>query len=176
MSKIMANDPSFTAWGWVVFDTDKPKDVLDCGCIKTENSQKKRNLRAGDDRVRRISIINNQLLGIIDKHEVNYILAEAPTGSQSSSAAMMIGAVTGIIQTIADCRKTPIDWYTIHDIRKVLGIRVNSSKPDIFKAVSKKYKGTWYANKPKYVQEAIADAIAVYNCGSVLSKVNLWGN
>ena len=45
---ILTNDPSLTAWGWVVL---RGNAIVEAGCIKTESQAKKRRIRKGDDRI-----------------------------------------------------------------------------------------------------------------------------
>jgi Holliday junction resolvasome RuvABC endonuclease subunit len=112
----MAHDPSLTAWGWVVIN--QFQKVVAYGAIKTEPSDKKLKLRKGDDRMRRISEINEQLKRAMTKHDVRYMLAELPHGSQSASAAVMVGVTSGIIQTISVWSGIAVEWYSEHEAKK----------------------------------------------------------
>ena len=169
---ILANDPSFTGWGWVV--VNMKGNVVDVGCIKTESESKKRRIRKGDDTVRRIGEINEQLSKVISENNVQIILSELPHGSQSASAAVMIGAVAGIMQTMADCKGLPIDWYGESDAKKHLLNKRSATKEETIKAISKIYNIPWTG--VKYKDEAIADAMAIYHVAksqSPLLKMNL---
>lgn len=155
---ILTNDPSFTAWGYAVVSGE---NVITTGCIKTEPEHKKRRIRKGDDTVRRISEINHNLINLIKTHNINLILCELPHGSQNASAAVMIGAVTAIMQTLADTFNIAIEWYSEQDSKKHLLNKKAATKQEVIDAVKSKYKLKWHGIK--YKDEAVADAMAVYH-------------
>jgi Holliday junction resolvasome RuvABC endonuclease subunit len=170
--RILTNDPSFTAWGWAVIDMKG--EVIKVGCIKTEPESAKRRIRKGDDTVRRIGEINDVLLSVIGEYNIQILLCELPHGSQNAQAAVMIGAVTGITQTLADCKGLPIDWYSEQDAKKHLLHKKSAVKKEIIDAISQIYKVPWKG--VKYHDEAVADAMAIYHVAksqSPLLKMNL---
>lgn len=157
---VLACDPSLTAWGYSVIRNGK---IIKVGCIKTEGTPtKKRRIRKSDDTFRRIDEINEELLQTISTLEVNYIVSEAPHGSQSSSAADAIGIVKGILHTMAKCMDIPIEWYSEGDAKNaVLGKCHGASKHDMVKAIDCLYKVEW--TKAGFRNEAIADSLAIYH-------------
>jgi len=155
---ILTNDPSITAWGWVVIKQNG--NILDVGCIKTTPEQKKRRIRKGDDTTRRISEITQSLLQIINKYGVNYILSELPHGSQNAQAAVMIGIVTGIVQTMSDCLNIPVEWYSEMDAKKTLLGKRSASKQETIEKICIEYDPPYTGTKFK--DEAIADALAIH--------------
>jgi len=156
---ILTNDPSSTAWGWAVLDV-KGK-VIATGCIKTEPEHKKLRTRVSDDRARRTSEIVRKLLAIIKKHNVHCILTEAPHGSQNANAAVMIGIVQGIVQTMADLLSLPIEYYSEQDSKKELLGKKSATKTETIVAIGKLY-GHSFLTGTKYIDEAVADALAVH--------------
>lgn len=159
---ILTNDPSMTAWGYVILSTRGR--IIVHNCIQTKPDPKKNRIRKGDSTVRRISEINKELLSIIKKHNVRYILSELPHGSQNAQAAVMIGIVTGIIQTISDTLGVGIEWYSEMDSKNfVLGKR-SATKQEMIKKINELYKVQW--SKYKYHNEAIADALAIHYIAS----------
>jgi len=155
---ILTNDPSITAWGWAVLDWEG--NVLKVGCIKTEGSQKKQRIRKGDDTVRRISEINRVLLRMIKHYNVTYILSELPHGSQNARAAVMIGVVAGIAQTISDALKIGIEWYSEADAKKCLLGRRSATKAETIYHIQNLYDVPW--TNTKWRDEGIADALAIH--------------
>jgi len=155
---ILNNDPSVTAWGWSI--TDWKENILDAGCIKTKSEHKKRRIRKGDDTVRRISIINKKLKEIVDEYNVGFMTSELPHGSQSASAATMIGIVTGIIQTWSDALNIGIEWYSQGDVKKCLFGRQSVTKAEMIDKIDSIYSVPW--TDIKYRDEAIADSLGVY--------------
>ena len=165
--RILTNDPSLTAWGWAVVDSNN--FVQKVGCIKTSSENKVRRIRKGDDTVRRVSEINYELLKIIRENNVNMILSELPHGSQNASSAVMMGIVTGIVQTIADVLGLPIEWYSEADAKKCLIGRRSVSKSETVRAITFEYTVPW--KNVKYHDEAVADAIAIYHVAKSQSAI-----
>lgn len=169
---IMANDPSMTAWGWVVLSAEGL--VLDAGTIKTEPATKKLRIRKGDDRIRRVSELVQALINIIKKHNVSLILSELPHGSQSAQAAIMMGMVAGIVQTLSIGLNIPVEWYSEQDAKRSLLGKKSASKREIMDRVETWYSQEGMMNWRKYVKwqdEAIADALAVYHVARQQSEL-----
>lgn len=164
---ILTNDPSFTAWGWAVIN--EVNQVIDSGCIKTEPEQKKRRIRVSDDRTRRVQVIIDHLLNLVDEYKIDLILTEMPHGSQNANAAIMIGMVTGVIVTIAQCRDIPLEQYSEQDAKKCLLGKKAATKDDTIEAIDRLYEVDW--TKTKYIDEAVADALAVYHVAREQSQL-----
>lgn len=168
---VLSFDPSLTAWGWVVMDGEDHR-VLACGCIKTEPQHKKLRTRVGDDRVRRINELNRQLLKIICDWDVQYLLSEQPHGSQSAVSAIMVGITLGIGQTLSDSLNLGIEWYSEGDAKKALSNKKSLSKQQTIEEIGKLYDVPWTGTK--YRDEAVADAIAVYNVARQQSPILMY--
>lgn len=162
---ILTNDPSMTAWGWAIIMNGV---VIDNGCIKTTPDHKKKRIRKSDDTLRRISDINSVLLKIIEKYQVKFIVSEAPHGSQNAQAAIMVGMVAGILQTLADTLNIPIEWYSEMDSKKCLLGKKSASKNETIQAIKKIYPSLIFKNI-KYQDEAVADAMSIYYTACKLS-------
>lgn len=169
---VLAHDPSFTAWGYAVVRNGR---VINAGCIKTDPEAKKRRIREGDDRVRRIKEINDALLALIKDHDVNMMVSELPHGSQNAKAAIMMGIVAGIVQTIGDCLGVAVDWFSEADAKKALLGRKASTKDEVISAVKDQYSDVPWRNT-KYIDEAIADAMAVYHVACINSPLIKFAN
>ena len=163
---ILTMDPSLSAWGFAVLDGSG--HILQAECIKTESEAKKRRIRKGDDRVRRIGEINQQLLDIVGKYEVNYLLCELPHGSQTASAAVMIGVVSGIVQTFSDVLNIPVEWYYEGDAKKALLNRASGTKQEVIDRIECLYNVPW--TKAQFRNEAIADALAIHHAATKQSQ------
>ncbi len=164
---ILTNDPSITGWGYAVLDIQSR--ILTAGCIKTEPQYKKRRIRKGDDTVRRVSEINQRLLKVIRHYKVTYLLTELPHGSQNASAAVMIGIVAGIVQTLSDTLEIGIEWYAEGDAKKCLLGKNSATKREIINAICELYDVPWKG--VKYKDEAIADALAIHYAATHQSNV-----
>jgi Holliday junction resolvasome RuvABC endonuclease subunit len=164
---ILANDPSVCAWGYSVLDQNG--NIVDQGCIKTVGGGKKMRIRKGDDTIRRIREINQRLITVIKKYNVEYLLSELPHGSQNASAAVTQGVVSGIMQTISDCMEIGIEWYSEGDSKKCLLGKTSAEKKETIDAISKLY-GTKWKSGIKYIDEAIADSLSIHYVASKQSS------
>ena len=164
---ILVNDPSITAWGWGVITLKG--EIKAAGCIKTTPSNKKLKIRKGDDRCRRISEINQVLLELIEKYNVCFILSEQPHGSQNAMAAIMIGVCLSILQTLADTLRLGIEWYSENDCKQCLLGKRSATKFETLVAIDLLYTVPWV--HVGYIDEAVADAMAVYHYGLKNSNI-----
>jgi Holliday junction resolvasome RuvABC endonuclease subunit len=174
--KILVNDPSITAWGWAVVTLDgRVARINETGCIKTEPDYKKKKIRKGDDTVRRLSVISDVLTEQHEKHNLDWVLSELPHGSQSASAAVMIGAVAGIISSYSSCFNLPVEWYTEGDSKKNLLGRRSASKQATVDAIVEIYGDEWVRDI-KYKDQAVADALAVFHVGRSSSQALIYAS
>jgi len=164
---ILTNDPSFTAWGWAVLDGRG--EIKAIGCIKTAPEHKKTRIRVSDDRTRRTIEIVQELLRVIAKYKINYIVSESPHGSQNASAAVMIGIVAGILATVGECLQIPVEYYSEQDSKKAVLGRKAATKEAMIEAIDRVYNVAW--QRVKYFDEAVADALAVHYVASRQSQM-----
>jgi len=155
--RIMACDPSFTAWGWVILEGHL---VQAQGVIVTKPEAKKKKIRAGDDQARRVREIIMELERIIKEYHVSYIVSELPHGSQNYKGAVMIGVVTGILEGFNVLRNIPLEWYLENDAKRALFGRLSASKAQVKEAVDNLYEVRWTGTA--FRDEAVADALAIY--------------
>jgi len=162
--RILACDPSLTAWGWVVLEGHIPQAS---GVIVTKPEAKKRRIRVGDDDVRRVGELITQLVKVIEKYNVTFIVTELPHGSQSSRGAITIGIVLGVLQSFNILQNIPVEWFSEQDAKKALLGRISATKQQVIDAVADLYEVYWTGKK--YVDEAVADALAIYYCAEQTS-------
>jgi Holliday junction resolvasome RuvABC endonuclease subunit len=163
---VLSFDPSLTAFGWVVMNKDT---VIDKGCIKTEPNHKKQRIRKGDDDMRRVSEINAELLRIVKKYKIIYIVSELPHGSQNASASNALGMVKGAVQALSDFYGVGLEWFSEADGKKAILRKNTATKKEIINRVDEIFKVDWTGIK--YKDEAIADALAIYYCAQLHSHV-----
>ena len=168
--RVMANDPSLCGWGWAVLDWRG--EVVASGAERTNPKATKMRVRKGDDLVRRCSEITTALLQVIDEWKVEYLVSELPSGSQSASAAVMIGIVTGVVQTLSASLYLPIEWYSQQDAKKAAMLPRRAGKKAMLEAMRMEYKN-WEHNVG-WMDEAIADALAVHNVARKQSPVLMY--
>lgn len=164
---IIAFDPSITAWGWAAVNI-VTGEVIGAGCIKTSSESKQRRIRKGDDRVRRVAEINEDILRLHQTYDIQLIVTEQPHGSQSAVAAVMIGIVIGMIQTFSQCMGIPVEYYSEGDSKNTLLKKRSATKDEMKEAISKHYKIPWTG--VGFRDEAIADAMAVFHCATKTSS------
>lgn len=157
---VMALDPSLTAFGVAIVGLDG--SIIHGECIRTDPSDKRLNMRKGDDRCRRISIIAKRLIAIIDEFGPVAIASEQPTGSQSAISSLCQGAVLSIVQTLSDFSSIPVEWYHEGECKKSLHGRRDVQKAEVIQKIVSKYKYAPMGIKTN--DEAICDAIQVFHC------------
>ena len=165
---IIASDPSVTAWGWAAININTGL-VVGAGCVKTQPLHKKLRIRKGDDTARRISEINDQFLILLKRYDVKYFVSELPHGSQSASAAVMIGIVTGIMQTISDITGIGLEWFSEGDAKLCLLGKRSAIKTEMVDAIGQLYKMPYTG--VMYKDEAMADAMSIYHTARKTSDV-----
>jgi Holliday junction resolvasome RuvABC endonuclease subunit len=171
---VLCLDPSITAFGWAVM---RQNELIDSGCIKTEPSKAVLHIRKGDDRCRRINDICYVLNKKIKEHSICYVVSEQPHGSQSASAAIMIGITLGLIVAICNTIEIGVEWYSEGESKKNLLGKASATKLETLLAIDKLYKvpktkGIARNRKGEvialwsgisYIDEAVADALSVYH-------------
>lgn len=167
---ILANDPSYTAWGYVVLNCEGK--VIEAGCIKTEPSSKKLRIRAGDDFARRCNTLSYKLKSIIEMYNIDYIVSELPHGSQNARAAKMVGGVPAILEAISIFTGIGLEWFSEGDVKKYLFGRQSVAKNEMIQKMKYIY-GTHntFWKGVKYMDEAIADALGVFQTAINQSSV-----
>ena len=175
---ILACDPSFTAWGWAVVDCFDV--VRDSGVIRTEARAKKLNIRQGDDRIRRVNEILGVLGNITEEYNIHAIVSELPHGSQNSKAAVMIGVVAGLLQSMSYFLNIPIEWYSERDAKLCVLNKSKADKSEMVEAISKLYDD-WMLDNPKNTKfisnknEAVADSLAIFEVAKMQSPtIQYW--
>lgn len=174
--KILTNDPSVTAWGWAVVQLAGGRSrILDTGCIKTKPEYKKKRIRKSDDTVRRFKEISDKLVELHKKHDLDWVLSEAPHGSQSASAAIMIGGVAGVLAMYSSAHDLPIEWYSEGDCKKHLCGERSLSKQATVDMIVDIYGDSWLRGI-KYKDQAVADALAVFHAGRDSSQALIYAS
>jgi len=168
---VLCIDPSFAALGYAVIEP-RGDYIIASGCIKTVSKRNVRKERAGDDRVRRIRIINTGLNALLDRYNIIHIVSDLPYGSQHASSAWALGCVVGLVQTIADCWKLSIDWYYEKEAKEYIRVPRNASKEVIGNKMKKRYGGgEGWMTGVKSTDQAVADALLAYTLATHASPV-----
>jgi len=158
---ILCLDPSLTNFGYAIVCKDK---VMATGCISTKPTAKKMRIRKSDDRLNRVSEINETLKEAMELYPIKYIVSELPHGSQNAAASIALGLISGSVQGMADFLNIGLEWYSEADCKKALLGKISATKEETIIAIAKKYEVAWPG--AKYKKEAIADALQVYYCAN----------
>jgi Holliday junction resolvasome RuvABC endonuclease subunit len=164
---VLSCDPSFTAWGWAILTAYG--DIMETGCIKTAPEAKKTRIRKSDDRTRRTSEIVHVLLNLIRKYNVKLMVIEAMHGSQNASAAITIGIAAGVVETLSIVLEIPIEYYSEQDSKKCALGKKAATKQDMINRMNELFEVDW--TKTKYIDEAVADSLAVFYCAQQNSQL-----
>jgi len=176
MATVITLDAAFRNIGVAVLCNDTGSwEILHTETIQNSKQSKKMNIYAVDDDVRCMRIILDRLEILRNMFEPSVIAAEFPVGSQSSSAARLLGCVTGLITAWAhplDVLLIPIQPQAVKDYATVqTGIK-KPGKMDIQRLVCKMYPKSNFPEKYPHkdkkpgkfagVFEHIADALIVF--------------
>ena len=140
-------------------------------CIQTKPSGKKSQVRKGDDLIRRVAEINSKLIDIFKTFNIQLIVSELPYGYSSKKASLMVGIVSGVLQTIADFKGIPLEWYSEKDAKSARGLTSPCPKDKVMESMSERYglRFEYKTNNERTRQEAMADAMLIYHCATVHS-------
>ena len=73
----------------------------------------------------------------------------------------MIGMVTGIVYTLSECLNLPLETYSEGDSKKNALGKLSASKGEMVEKMGELFPEDWETGT-KYIDEAVADALAVY--------------
>lgn len=134
---LISLDIAFKNIGWTVWDKKKP---VAAGVIQTEKTTKK-STRVCDDNAYRCSLAATELKSIIREWNIDGIIGESPTGSQSAAASKSAGLAIGLIATTACLLNLPIEFCTPDSVKKAVCGKKNASKDEIMDKIIDLYGG-----------------------------------
>lgn len=161
-NNILAVDPSIRATGYVVFQresTDHEFEPVEGSCVKTQKSDDYD--KVGQDRLRRIGLVNHALGLVIRRRHIEHVVSELPMGTQSASAAKTLGLVTGAVKAICDVKDLPVDFYN-DKMCKASVFNESVDKDEVVEAMKEEYPDSYIWTDTKYRDEAMADSIVVF--------------
>lgn len=172
MSRILALDVAFAHLGWAIMEPKgKGWICLDAYVIETKKSDKKKNIRAAPDALRRCIELFDVLNTIITRCEIKGIIAEIPPGGgQNSNAVKLMGMASAVVAVAARVHDLPVEWTDPLDGKRALTGKKNASKKLMMLAAAKSYPGSTKTfkfkkgSKKEYENryEHTADAIAAF--------------
>lgn len=154
--KILAFDPSLSNWGYSIATyTNNQLDILDYGIVQTKPSKTKDRQNIKD--YLRCQHLYSHLLPLVK--DIDRIVVELPTGSQSSRA--MVSYATCIAITACLSHANPnVHIVTPNQVKRIVGSST-ASKDDVIDWVKHKHPNLNLPSKTK--AEHICDSIvAIY--------------
>jgi len=134
---ILCLDPGFSNFGCSVIN--QHGRVVDLGTIQTQKTKNKL-LRVADDDVQRITHIAAKLTELVNKYNIQGVLAELPpSSSQSASAAKSLGMAVALTTTLFTTLNIPVEWATPAEVKKAMTGKENASKTEMMMTACKKY-------------------------------------
>lgn len=141
--RILGLDPGFANIGWGVVElhpTNPAEDaILSCGVFRTEKSDKKRQVAASDDNLRRGREITAELQKLIELHNVSAICAESMSFPRNASAAAKVAMCWGVVAALVHQKRLPLSQSSPQEIKRLLCGKKDASKEDVAAAVRKRY-------------------------------------
>ena len=128
---IISLDIGFSNTGWSIFNKG---GLLDIGVIQTKKTAK-RMIRVSDDNVRRCVEIANELDKLKQKHGLQGVLGELPSGSQNARAANQFGLIIGTVGVAAHLLGLPAEWCSQQEVKKAVTGNRFGGKGDVMTAI-----------------------------------------
>lgn len=173
---ILGLDTGLKNYGWAVISFTAASDWLeDCGHILTEKSNKKLNVRAASDNIRRGCEVVQRLQAIMARWKPCLISIEAQSLVRNSSVNFQLGIGFGAAISEAARAGLPIVDFPPADIKFKLTGKRSASKDDVVEAlVARKGYETFYAlaanlaeGKWEHPADACGAAICALDCDVV---------
>lgn len=172
----MAIDVGFVSSGVAIFENG---NLIHVDCIETKPIKNKQAVYAAHQDVLRIQAMTRGIVYLIGKWDVRGLLVEIPHGGAQSGRAMRaMGLASGMIGSIVECVKLPVEWYLPNQTRIAACGNRKASKDEVVCKISEAYPD-WSERIMSMTQtkrEACADAISTYEAAKNNSLVRLSNN
>lgn len=155
-------DPGMANFGWAVVALGPgTMRVLSLDIVRTEKSQKKRNVLASDDNVRRLREVSKTVWALASNHNVSGFCLESMSFPRSASAAAKMAMTWGVVCAVAEALQIPIFQASPQQIKLKLCGQKDASKDDVEAAVKKAFpEASKLLKAPRSVQNHAWDAVA----------------
>lgn len=156
---ILCLDPGFNFTGWAVVSAHKR--VIGLGCIRTEASKKKLNIRKADDDAERSKYIMRELLRVYGQYDAKAIVAELPSaGAKGARAIACMARAAAIVAVLAEITRLPAEWVTPGQVKQITG-KKTASKDEVEAAVMERWPSLLLPDLA-CEREHVADALGAY--------------
>jgi Holliday junction resolvasome RuvABC endonuclease subunit len=146
--------------------------ILDAKVILTEKSDKKREVKAADDNIRRTAELASELYSWLDE-EVVAICAESQSWPRNSSACSKLGMSWGVVTTLSVLEDIPIIQSSPQEIKLAVAGTKSASKLQVIEQRFPKMKWPTRSAHKEHVADATAAIISCLNHPVIIATKKL---
>ena len=162
--RFLAVDSSLRNTGVAIGTIDGDKVLVDKIILNTTEKTKNKQVRASSDTIDACRQNFQFLQKVIEEYEPQVIMAETPSGSQSSSGMKSYGATCQLIGSLSP---SPIE-VTPNEVKMASVGKKTASKKEMIEWAHGLYPDLewyWHAGKLQNKNEHMADAVAIIFAG-----------
>jgi crossover junction endodeoxyribonuclease RuvC len=164
---ILGIDPGLNTTGYAVVDsTARGRQIVEAGIIKPTPG------RETGDMARRLSILYDSLLEVVDQHHPGVLVVEQLYAHyEHPRTAILMAHARGVIFLAGGKRDLPVESYTATQIKKVITGNGRASKEQMQRAMLREF-GLSKLPEPADVADALAVALCHAHIGSGLQAAH----
>ena len=148
---ILGVDPGFAFFGLSVVQLlPDAERIVWVDVIRTQKTDKKREVRAADDNFHRAQVIAAELHAVVKQHCPVAIAAEAASDPRNASAAGKIRMAWGVLADLCYVYQLPLVQVSPQDIKKALCGDKSASKEEVRAALEGRYSGQFDVFKARF--------------------------
>lgn len=162
--RFLAVDSSLRNTGVAIGTIDGDKVLVDKIILNTTEKTKNKQVRASSDTIDACRQNFQFLQKVIEEYQPQVIMAETPSGSQSSSGMKSYGATCQLIGSLSP---SPIE-VTPNEVKMASVGKKTASKKEMIEWAHRLYPDLewyWYAGSLQNKNEHMADAVAIVFAG-----------
>jgi len=163
--RVLGIDGGFASMGIAVLELTPDQELLrDVYVVRTQKSDRKLQVLAGDDTARRGRELAHHVGLAITSQSPGAIVIESPSWPRNAGVAAKLGVAFGVVYALAEKHGLPLLQVSPQQVKKSLCGRKDAAKEDIIAAVEARFPSvTWPSQKGLW--EHAADSIAVVLAG-----------
>lgn len=148
---VLGVDPGFASFGYAVVRLTQTAEVVTAvNVIRTQRSDKKRNIKAADDNFRRGQEIAAELYNAVKRFKPRVLTAEAASWPRNASATAKVAMSWGILITLCHQFQLPMVQASPQEIKKTLCGNKSATKESVRRALEDRYPGQFDSFKDSY--------------------------
>jgi crossover junction endodeoxyribonuclease RuvC len=163
---IIGIDPGFANLGLAAVKLLKPagSEILGIKLVRTQPTAKKQRMAAADDESRRLSEIEDALIGFFDEHKPDIVAIENPPWGKNAQAVKSCALMWGAAHCLCRTRGLALINVSSQEIKKAITGVKSASKEEVFDAVRTKHPSfdQWPTTAAvEHVADAVGAALTV---------------